>query len=30
VMTTTHEVVKVTPTVADADVAVPAGFKLKS
>ena len=30
VMTTTHEVVKVTPSVADADVAVPAGFKLKS
>jgi hypothetical protein len=30
VMTSTHEVVKVTPTVADADVAIPAGFKLKS
>ena len=30
VMTTTHEIVKVTPSVADADVAVPAGFKLKS
>jgi hypothetical protein len=30
VMTTTHEVVKVTPSVADADVAIPAGFKLKS
>ena len=29
-MTTTHEIVKVTPSVADADVAVPAGFKLKS
>jgi hypothetical protein len=30
VMTTTHEVVKVTPSVADADIAIPAGFKLKS
>jgi hypothetical protein len=30
VMTSTHEVVKVTPAVADADVAIPAGFKLKS
>ena len=30
VMTTTHEVVKVTPSVADAEVAIPAGFKLKS
>lgn len=30
VMTSTHEVVKVTPNVADADVAIPAGFKLKS
>ena len=30
IMTSTHEVVKVTPVVADADVAIPAGFKLKS
>lgn len=30
VMTSTHELVKVTPSVADADVAIPAGFKLKS
>lgn len=30
VLTSTHEVVKVTPSVADADIAVPAGFKLKS
>ncbi len=30
VMTMTHELLKVTPTVADADVAIPAGFKLKS
>lgn len=30
VMTSTHEVVKVTPSVADADLAVPAGFRQKS
>jgi hypothetical protein len=30
VMTTTHELVKVVPEVADADVAIPAGFKQKS
>jgi hypothetical protein len=30
VMTTTHEIVKVTPSVADADVAIPTGFKQKS
>jgi hypothetical protein len=29
-MTMTHEVVKITPSVVDADVAVPAGFKQKS
>ena len=30
VMTSTHEVVKVTPSVAETDIAIPAGFKLKS
>jgi hypothetical protein len=30
VMTITHEVMKVTPAVSDADVALPAGFRLKS
>ena len=30
VMTMTHELLKVTPAVADADVAIPAGFKQKS
>jgi hypothetical protein len=30
IMTMTHEVVKITPSVVDADVAVPAGFKQKS
>jgi hypothetical protein len=30
IMTMTHEVVKIMPSVADADVAVPAGFKQKS
>ena len=30
ILTMTDEVVKVTPSVVDADVAVPAGFKQKS
>ena len=30
VMTLTHEVIKVTPAVSDADLALPAGFRLKS
>ena len=30
ILTMTDEIVKVTPSVADADVAIPAGFKLKS
>ena len=30
IMTIQHELLKVTPTVSDADVAIPAGFKVKS